>query len=37
MHAAGLRTEEVPGRGPNYGQVFEDHLETYRALVGPDE
>jgi hypothetical protein len=29
MHFAGLRGEDVPGRGPNYGQVFEDHIEVY--------
>ena len=29
MHIAGLRVEDVPGRGPNYGQVFEDHVEVY--------
>jgi hypothetical protein len=29
MHFAGLREEDVPGRGPNYGQVFENHVEVY--------
>jgi hypothetical protein len=29
MHVAGIRTEDVPGRGPNYGQIFEDHIEVY--------
>jgi hypothetical protein len=28
-HLAGLRTDDVPGRGPNYGQIFEDHVEVY--------
>lgn len=32
MHFAGLRAEEVPGRGPNYGQVFDDHVELYRSI-----
>ena len=29
MHTAGLRAEDVPGRGPNYGQIFDDHVEVY--------
>jgi len=29
MHVAGLRTDDVPGRGPNYGQIFADHVEVY--------
>jgi hypothetical protein len=29
MHIAGLRTDDVPGRGPNYGQIFADHVEVY--------
>jgi hypothetical protein len=29
MHFAGLRAEDVPGRGPNYGQVFDDHVQVY--------
>jgi len=32
MHVAGLRGDDVPGRGPNYGQVFEDHVEVYRWI-----
>jgi hypothetical protein len=32
MFHAGLRTNCVLGRGPNYGQVFEDHCEVYRWL-----
>jgi hypothetical protein len=32
MHFAGLRTEDVSGRGPNYGQVFDDHVEVYRWM-----
>jgi len=30
---AGLRPEPVPGRGPNYGQVFEEHLDFYTAIT----
>jgi hypothetical protein len=29
MHVAGLRAGDVPGRGPNYGQLFDDHVEVY--------
>ena len=29
MHIAGLRADDVPGRGPNYGQLFDDHIEVY--------
>jgi hypothetical protein len=29
MHYAGLRADEIPGRGPNYGQIFEDHIQVY--------
>ena len=29
MHFAGLRTDDVSGRGPNYGQIFDDHIEVY--------
>jgi hypothetical protein len=29
MHFAGFRAEDVPGRGPNYGQIFEDHVQIY--------
>jgi len=29
MRCAGLRADDVPGRGPNYGQVFEDHVEVF--------
>lgn len=29
MHVAGLRGEGVPGRGPNYGQIFDDHVQVY--------
>jgi hypothetical protein len=32
MHFAGLRAEDVPGRGPNYGQVFDDHVEVYSSI-----
>lgn len=31
-HFAGLRSEDVPGRGPNYGQNFEDHAAVYSWL-----
>lgn len=31
-HFVGLRTQIVPGRGPNYGQIFEDHVEVYSWL-----
>jgi hypothetical protein len=29
---AGLRTDDVSGRGKNYGQIFEDHREVYRWI-----
>ena len=29
MHFVGLRAEDVTGRGPNYGQIFDDHVEVY--------
>lgn len=29
MYFAGLRTYDVPGCGPNYGQIFDDHVEVY--------
>jgi len=32
MRVAGLRTEDVLGRGPNYGQIFEDHVEVYNWI-----
>lgn len=32
MHFAGLRAEDVPGRGPDYGQIFDDHSEFYRSI-----
>jgi hypothetical protein len=32
MHFAGLRTEDVPGNGPNYGQIFDDHVEVYNWI-----
>lgn len=34
MHFAGLRAEDVSGRGPNYGQIFEDHVEVYSWIYG---
>lgn len=33
MHCVGLRAEDVPGRGPNYGQTFEDHIQVYSWLL----
>jgi hypothetical protein len=29
MHFAEFRAEDVPGRGPNYGQIFKDHIQVY--------
>jgi hypothetical protein len=29
MHFAGLRSDDVSGRGPNYGQIFDDHIQVY--------
>ena len=29
MYFAGLRTDDVPENGPNYGQIFADHVEVY--------
>lgn len=29
MHFAGLRGELVSERGPNYGQIFDDHIQVY--------
>jgi hypothetical protein len=29
MHFVGLRSQDVPGRGPNYAQIFEDHVQVY--------
>jgi hypothetical protein len=26
---AGLRADHFPGCGPNYGQIFEDHMQVY--------
>lgn len=33
MHFAGLRHEDVLGRGPNYGQSFENHVEVYGWIL----
>ena len=33
MHFAGLRGANVPGRGPNYGQLFEDQVAVYEWLL----
>jgi hypothetical protein len=32
LNFAGLRNENVPGCGPNYGQCFEDHLQLYNWI-----
>jgi len=32
MFYAGLRKDDVPGRGPNDGQIFEDQVEAYKWL-----
>jgi hypothetical protein len=32
MHTAGMRSEDVPGCGPTFGQIFEDHVEVYRCI-----
>jgi hypothetical protein len=29
MHFAGLRNDNPSGRGLNYGQIFEDHIQIY--------
>ncbi len=29
MHFAGLRADDVPGRGPHCGQIFGDHIQVY--------
>ena len=29
LHFAGLRADDVSGRGPNFGQVFDDHSQVY--------
>ena len=34
LFQAGLRTDDISGRGPNYGQIFEDHREVYRWKSG---
>jgi hypothetical protein len=33
MHFAKLRSEDVQGRGPNYGQSFEDHVAVYDWIL----
>ena len=33
MYLAGLSREDVPGRGPNYGQIFEDHVDLYTWIL----
>jgi hypothetical protein len=34
MRFVGLRCEEVEGAGPNYGQIFEDHVQVYSWIAG---
>ncbi|MDB6038176.1 MAG: hypothetical protein JWM99_2017 [Verrucomicrobiales bacterium] len=29
MHFAGFRADDVSGHGPNYGQIFDDHIQVY--------
>jgi hypothetical protein len=33
MHFAGIQREDANGRGPNYGQVFENHTEMYQWVL----
>jgi hypothetical protein len=33
LHFAGLCIDDVQGRGPNYGQIFEDHVEVYDWIL----
>jgi len=33
MYLAGLSREDVPGRGPNYGQIFENHVDLYAWIL----
>ena len=35
MHISCLCADDFPGRGPNYGQIFEDHAEVYSWLSAP--
>ena len=37
LSLVGLRTGSILGRGPNYGQVFEDHLEVYSWIQSNSE
>jgi hypothetical protein len=32
-HFAGVQPENVDGRGPNYGQVFEDQTKMYEWIL----
>ena len=36
LHYAGLRPDDLPGRGPNYGQVFEDHVQLHAWVYDLD-
>lgn len=33
MFFAGLRADDVSGRGPNYGQIFDDHIQVYSSIL----
>jgi hypothetical protein len=32
LHFAGLRANDIPGTGPNYGQNFDDHIQFYCSI-----
>ncbi len=32
MYVTGLRSNDVPERGSNYGQIFDDHFEIYDSI-----
>src|ERR1051326_429167 len=36
MRFAGLRADDIPRRGPNYGQVFDDHIQVYSWIQARD-
>ena len=33
MHFAGLRDDDIAGCGPNYGQIFDDHIQVYSSIL----
>ena len=35
-HLLGFSSPELAGRGPNYGQSFEDHLEVYNWMLSSE-